>query len=121
MGASTTPSTVVNSWTLMVPKRCSSGVRCGRCHGGRRWPPEFLIDRRREGAMSSGAGPLVRDARDDDVAAICGFGEAHIRPHYAPLIGAEAAAAQVRDWWNPAYVGAAVGRGQVVVADADGQ
>jgi len=71
--------------------------------------------------MTSGAGPVERDARDDDVAAICGFGEAHIRPHYAPLIGAEAAAAQVRDWWHEAYVGAAVARGLVVVAEADGQ
>src|SRR4051812_23024982 len=33
MGVSTTPSTVVNSWTLMAPMACSSAVRCGavRC------------------------------------------------------------------------------------------
>jgi GNAT superfamily N-acetyltransferase len=81
----------------------------------------LFIGERRERGMTSAAGPVVRDARDDDVAAICGFGEAHIRPHYAPLIGAEAADAQVRDWWNEAYVGAAVARGLVVVAEADGQ
>ncbi len=64
--------------------------------------------------------PVVRDALPDDVAAICRFGEAHIRPHYTSLIGAEAADAQVRDWWNGAHVSAAVSAGLVVVAEADG-
>jgi GNAT superfamily N-acetyltransferase len=63
----------------------------------------------------------VRDAGHDDVAAICRFGEAHIRPHYAPLIGAEAADEQVRRWWNETHLGAAVAKGLVVVAEADGQ
>ena len=36
------------------------------------------------------AEPVVRDAEPGDVRAICRFGEAHIRPHYAPLIGATA-------------------------------
>jgi ribosomal protein S18 acetylase RimI-like enzyme len=67
------------------------------------------------------AEPVVRDADHDDVAAICRFGEAHIRPHYAPLIGAEAADEQVRSWWNEAHVGAAVANGLVVVAEAGGQ
>jgi hypothetical protein len=49
--------------------------------------------------MESSAEPAVRDAADD-VAAICRFGEAHIRSHYASLIGAEAADAQVGNWWN---------------------
>jgi len=66
-------------------------------------------------------GTVVRDAEDDDVGAICRFGEAHIPPHYAPLIGAEAADAQVRHWWNEEHVGAAVARGLVVVAEADGE
>ena len=39
--------------------------------------------------MASSAEPVVRDAEHGDVAAICRFGEAHIRPHYAPLIGAD--------------------------------
>lgn len=43
---------------------------------------------------------LVRGAERGDVAAICRFGEAHVRPHYAPLIGAQAADAQVRTWWR---------------------
>ena len=71
--------------------------------------------------MASRAEPVVRDAEHDDVAAICRFGEAYIRPHYAPLIGAEAADEQVRRWWNEAHVGAAVAEGLVVVAEADGQ
>ena len=71
--------------------------------------------------MVSSAEPVVRDAEHDDVAAICRFGEAHIRPHYAPLIGAEAADEQVRRWWNETHVGAAVAEGLVVVAEADGQ
>jgi GNAT superfamily N-acetyltransferase len=71
--------------------------------------------------MASSAEPAVRDAERGDVAAICRFGEAHIRPHYAPLIGAEAADEQVRRWWNEAHLGAAVARGLVVVAEADGQ
>jgi ribosomal protein S18 acetylase RimI-like enzyme len=71
--------------------------------------------------MASRSEPVVRDAEHDDVAAICWFGEAHIRPHYAPLIGAEAADEQVRRWWNETHVGAAVAEGLVVVAEADGQ
>src|SRR3954466_15657016 len=31
---------------------------------------------------------VVRDARPGDVVEICRFGEEHVRPHYAPLIGA---------------------------------
>lgn len=71
--------------------------------------------------MRSSAEPVVRKAEHDDVAAICRFGEAHIRPHYAPLIGAEAADEQVRRWWNETHVGAAVAEGLVVVAEADRQ
>lgn len=52
--------------------------------------------------------------------AICAFGESHIQPHYAPLIGAAAADAQVRAWWNPTYVDSAVRAGRVVVAEARG-
>jgi GNAT superfamily N-acetyltransferase len=67
------------------------------------------------------ADPVVRDAGPDDVAAVCAFGAAHVRPHYAPLIGAQAADAQVRDWWNADAIGAAVAAGLVVVAEADGR
>lgn len=69
--------------------------------------------------MASSAEPVVRDARHEDVGEICRFGEAHIRPHYAPLIGAEAADEQVRSWWNETHVGAAVADGLVVVAAAE--
>ncbi len=71
--------------------------------------------------MASRTELVVRDAEHDDVAAICRFGNAHIRPHYAPLIGAEAADEQVRRWWSETNVGAAVAEGLVVVAKADGQ
>jgi ribosomal protein S18 acetylase RimI-like enzyme len=71
--------------------------------------------------MVSSAEPVVRDAEHGDVVAICRFGEAHIRPHYAPLIGAAAADEQVRRWWNETPIGAAVAEGLVVVAEADGQ
>jgi GNAT superfamily N-acetyltransferase len=67
------------------------------------------------------ADPVVRDAEPDDVAGICRFGETHIRPHYTPLIGAEAADAQVRHWWNESAIGSAVSAGLVVVAEVDGQ
>lgn len=71
--------------------------------------------------MAASAEPVVRDAEHDDVTAICRFGEAHIQPHYAPLIGAAAADEQVRRWWNETHVGAAVAKGLVVVAEAGGQ
>jgi GNAT superfamily N-acetyltransferase len=64
--------------------------------------------------------PVVRNAEPGDVVAICRFGETHIRPHYAPLIGAAAADDQVRRWWNEVHIGAAVAEGLVVVAEADG-
>lgn len=67
------------------------------------------------------ADAVVREADSDDVAAICGFGADHIRPHYTPLIGAEAADAQVRWWWNEEHVGGAVANGLVVVAELRGQ
>jgi GNAT superfamily N-acetyltransferase len=63
----------------------------------------------------------VRDAAHDDVPAVCRFGEAVIRPHCAPLIGAELADQQVRQWWNEAEIRAAVDSGFVVVAEIDGQ
>ncbi|HXY47306.1 MAG TPA: GNAT family N-acetyltransferase [Thermoplasmata archaeon] len=72
-------------------------------------------------SKASRAEPVVRDATKDDVAAICRFGEAHIRAHYTPLIGAEAADQQVIRWWNETEIGAAVDRGFVVVAETDGQ
>jgi ribosomal protein S18 acetylase RimI-like enzyme len=71
--------------------------------------------------VTSSAEPVVRDAEHVDVVAICRFGDAHIRPHYAPLIGAEAADEQVRRWWNETHIGVAVANGFVVVAEGDGQ
>lgn len=62
----------------------------------------------------------VRDARAGDVPAIRRFGEAHIRAHYAPLLGPEAADAQVTRWWSETQISAAVADGLVVVAEDDG-
>ncbi|EOD65163.1 GNAT family N-acetyltransferase [Amycolatopsis vancoresmycina] len=62
----------------------------------------------------------VRAAGPDDVGALRRFGEAHVRAHYAPLIGAAAADSQVRDWWNETHLAAAVAGGLVVVAE-DGE
>jgi ribosomal protein S18 acetylase RimI-like enzyme len=64
---------------------------------------------------------VVRSAEPDDVEAITRFGEVVIRPHYAPLIGAAAADAQVRDWWNESHVREAVTNGLVVIAEAGGK
>jgi GNAT superfamily N-acetyltransferase len=65
--------------------------------------------------------PVLRTAGPDDVAAICAFGEAHVRAHYAPLIGAAAADGQVRSWWNATHVGGAVADGRVLVAESGGR
>jgi len=64
---------------------------------------------------------VLRDAEQRDVRAICEFGETHVRPHYAPLIGAQAADEQVARWWDAEQIGAAVAAGLVVVVEADGQ
>lgn len=60
---------------------------------------------------------VIRDAVSADVMRICEFGDAHIREHYAPLIGDDAAAQQVSDWWNPSQIGAATAEGLIVIAE----
>ncbi len=71
--------------------------------------------------MASRAECVVRAAERDDIAAICRFGEAHIKPHYAPLIGMRAADEQVHRWWNETHIGAAVAEGLVVIAEVDAE
>lgn len=61
---------------------------------------------------------VVRTAEAGDVAQVCAFGEAHIRPHYTPLIGAEAADEQVARWWRPEQILPAAVQGRIVVATA---
>ena len=61
---------------------------------------------------------VIRSAEPSDVRAVCEFGETHVRPHYAPLIGEHAADAQVARWWNAEQIGAAVSAGLIVVAEA---
>ena len=76
-------------------------------------------------SVTSAAAPrgavLVRTAVAADVAGITAFGEEVVPAHYAPLIGAVAAQAQVSRWWDPVSIDAAVAAGLVVVAEADGQ
>ncbi len=62
----------------------------------------------------------VRAATPDDVPAVRAFGERHVVAHYAPLIGAEAAHAQVRDWWTDAHLRGAADAGTLVVAESAG-
>lgn len=69
----------------------------------------------------SGDGFTVRHATPHDLGAVRSFGEAHIPPHYAPLIGEAAAAAQVERWWNDAYLAPAIEAGLLLVAEADGR
>jgi len=63
----------------------------------------------------------IRSARPDDVERICRFGAAHIPDHYRPLIGSEAALAQVDRWWSADRIAQAVERGQVTVAESNDQ
>ncbi|ACU37440.1 GNAT family N-acetyltransferase [Actinosynnema pretiosum subsp. pretiosum] len=58
----------------------------------------------------------LREAVPDDVPALRAFAEDCVRPHYASLIGVEAAAGQVRAWWNEKRLGSAIADGLVVVA-----
>lgn len=71
--------------------------------------------------MTTSSEPLVRTARDTDVPAVCRFGAEHIPPHYAPLIGPEAADKQVRLWWNETRIREAVDAGVLVVAETGGE
>lgn len=74
-----------------------------------------------EDATVSVAEWAIRDAEAADVTSICAFGDAHIRQHYAPLIGAEAADLQVSNWWSESQIQLAVAGGLVVVAEAVGR
>lgn len=63
---------------------------------------------------------VVRAAVAEDVPVICRFGEEVVEDHYRPLIGEEAAAAQVRDWWNRDRITEAVESGLVIIAETGG-
>lgn len=63
----------------------------------------------------------IRDAEAADVVPICEFGEAHIRPHYTPLIGGRAAELQVSSWWSESHIQSAVFSGLIVIAEAEGR
>ncbi|HSJ83303.1 MAG TPA: GNAT family N-acetyltransferase [Acidimicrobiia bacterium] len=59
----------------------------------------------------------VRVALPADLEGICEFGATYIPQHYGPLLGAEAAQAQVDIWWNRDRMSQAVGEGRVVLAE----
>lgn len=62
--------------------------------------------------------PVIRSAGVGDVDRVCAFGETHIRPHYAPLIGVRAADQQVATWWNRGQILSAASQAQLIVAEA---
>lgn len=64
---------------------------------------------------------MLRDGLPGDAEAIGDFGTAHIPSHYAPLIGHDAAHAQVARWWSPERISKAVEAGRVVVAESGGE
>lgn len=63
----------------------------------------------------------VRTAQPDDVAAIRQFGAENIPDHYRPLIGEEAARAQVDMWWTDERISSAIVRGGVAIAEGSGE
>lgn len=81
------------------------------------FPPHALLRRLERDLV---ADVVVRDALPADVGALRAFGEAHVVPHYAPLIGTAAAQDQVRRWWNEEVLSIAVAAGQVLVAEVPG-
>ena len=74
-----------------------------------------------DGAPTSRDAVVVRAAVAADVAGVVGFGWAVIPQHYAPLIGLDAAWAQVEQWWQTESIAEAVDAGLVVVAEETGQ
>lgn len=64
---------------------------------------------------------VIRDAHARDIEAICDFGSSYIADHYRPLIGEDAAQAQVVNWWNEERISQAVGKGLVTVAELSGE
>ncbi|MGC2240265.1 MAG: GNAT family N-acetyltransferase [Acidimicrobiia bacterium] len=63
----------------------------------------------------------VRLATPEDAGAICAFGAAFIPEHYGPLLGAEAAKAQVTLWWTPERLALAAREGRMIVAEVEGE
>lgn len=61
--------------------------------------------------------PVVRRAVADDADRVRAFGATHVPPHYAPLIGAEAAERQVTLWWQPQQIKDAVSEGLIRLAE----
>jgi ribosomal protein S18 acetylase RimI-like enzyme len=60
----------------------------------------------------------VRRADAGDVDAIVALGAAVVPPHYTPILGVEAAQAQL-SWWKPERISSAVTAGRVHVAVVD--
>jgi GNAT superfamily N-acetyltransferase len=67
--------------------------------------------------MSPASPVALRPATADDAARVCAFGARIIPAHYTPLIGPDAAARQVRDWWSAEHLERVAGAGRLLVAE----
>ena len=65
-------------------------------------------------------GVRIRKAEPGDVDAIVAFGAAVVPEHYAPILGRQAARAQLV-WWTPERIAPAVDAGRVHLATTDGR
>lgn len=63
----------------------------------------------------------MRLATTEDAEAVCAFGAAFIPAHYGPLLGAEAAQAQVTRWWTPERMTLAAREGRMMIAEVEGE
>ena len=73
------------------------------------------------GPMGIAKAVVIRTAGPADVAGVVGFGRAVVPEHYAPLIGAGAARAQVERWWGEGSIAEAVDECLVVIAEEAGE
>lgn len=66
--------------------------------------------------ISTGAPWTLRAADAADLPALRDFGHTHVRAHYEPLLGAEAAERHSATWWSEEQLRPAVADGLVVIA-----
>ncbi|WP_336921606.1 GNAT family N-acetyltransferase [Aquipuribacter sp. SD81] len=64
------------------------------------------------------AAAAVRVATPADVPAVLDLGRRTVVAHYTPVLGAEAAAAQLRTWWTEERLRSAAGSGGLLVVDS---
>jgi ribosomal protein S18 acetylase RimI-like enzyme len=64
---------------------------------------------------------VIRHADGDDLEGIARFGAAVVPPHYEPIIGFDAAQAQVEQWWSHQRLQTALSDGCLLVAEDEGR